>query len=50
MGHYENKTLIYEKFVKENKCICANGMQENGRMYLHQVFQFNVINVSITYP
>ena len=35
MGHYEIKPPIYEKFIKENKCICANGMLENEHMSLY---------------
>ena len=38
VGHYEIKPPIYEKFMKNKKCICTNGMLENGLMYLYKAF------------
>ena len=35
VDHYENKTHVYEKFVKKNKCVRTNSVLENGLMYLY---------------
>ena len=45
------KPLIYEKYIEKNKCIQmdTNDQLDNELMYLHEVFHFNEINVSIIY-
>ena len=45
----EIKSPMYEKLMKKNKHIRTNNKQENGLVYLHWAFQFDVINASTTY-
>ena len=46
MDNYEIKVPIYKKFMEKNKCICTNGMLENGLMYSYQVLQCIVKHAS----
>ena len=39
VGRYEIKPLIYEKFIKKNKCIHTNGMLEMGSRNYTKNFQ-----------
>jgi len=32
VGRFEIKPLIYKKLIEKNKCICINGMLDNGLM------------------
>lgn len=55
VGHYENKSPMYEKFINDNKCIRTNGVLGNKLMfsslcgkflhYIYKTYVFHVINI-----
>jgi hypothetical protein len=49
IGHYEIKTLVYNKFIERIRCMHTNNLLENEPMYLHYAFQFDEINAFTIY-